>query len=228
MKILVIEDEHKLANALKRGLEHERYAVDLSFTADDGLAQALTQPYDLIVLDRMLPGSIDGIKVCEALRAQRNHTPILLLTAKDRVADRVEGLNAGADDYLVKPFSFDELLARLRALARRPAAVSETTLSVADVVLDPTTFDVRRNGQTVQLSKTEFSLLAFLMRHPYQILSKDAIIQHVWDFDADILPNTVEVYMKYLRDKLEKPFAGPRLIHTVRGFGYRLGTRPAA
>ncbi len=228
MRVLVIEDEPKLANALKRGLTQERYVVDLSQTADDGLAQAVVQPYDLIILDRMLPGSIDGIKVCQALRAQRNHTPILLLTAKDRVADRVEGLNAGADDYLVKPFSFDELLARLRALARRPAAVAATKLTVADIVLDPTTFEVRRAGQLVELSKTEFALLSFLMRHPYQIVSKDTIIQHVWDFDADVLPNTVEVYMKYLRDKLEKPFPGPRLIQTVRGFGYRLGTRPGA
>jgi DNA-binding response OmpR family regulator len=225
MKLLIVEDELKLAKALKKGLEQERFIVDLAHTADDGLAQAMVDEHDLVILDRMLPGSIDGIKICQALREQRKHMPILLLTAKDRVKDRVEGLNAGADDYLVKPFSFEELLARVRALLRRPASVVTKNLQLADLSLNPQTFEVTRSGQVLQLSKTEFSLLEYLMRHPYQILSKDTIIQHVWDFDADILPNTVEVYMKYLRDKIDKPFNSQPLIQTVRGFGYKIGNR---
>lgn len=225
MKLLIIEDELKLSKALKKGLEQERFVVDLAHTADDGLAQAMVDEHDLIILDRMLPGSIDGIKVCQTLREQRKNIPILLLTAKDRVKDRVDGLNAGADDYLVKPFSFEELLARVRALLRRPASVVTKNLQLADLSLNPQTFEVSRAGQSIQLSKTEFSLLEYLMRHPYQILSKDTIIQHVWDFDADILPNTVEVYMKYLRDKIDKPFNSQSLIQTVRGFGYKIGNR---
>lgn len=228
MKLLIIEDELKLAKALKRGLEQERFAVDLAHTADEGLAQALVDEHDLVILDRMLPGSIDGIKICLALREQKKQVPILLLTAKDRVSDRVDGLNAGADDYLVKPFSFEELLARVRALLRRPKDVLSKQLQLDDLSLNPSTFEVRRSGQAVHLSKTEFSLLEYLLRHPYQILSKETIIQHVWDFDADILPNTVEVYMKYLRDKIDKPFATQPLIQTVRGFGYRIGNRTAA
>ncbi len=223
MKILLVEDEPKLAAAIKRGLEQERFVVDVSPTADDGLGQALVEPYDLVILDRMLPGNTDGIGVCRALRDQGRTFPILLLTAKDRVSDRVEGLDAGADDYLVKPFAFDELLARLRALTRRPVALAERTLRFRDVTLDPDTFDVARAGTPIRLSKTEFSLLAFLLRHPSRIVSKETIIQHVWPFDATILPNTVEVYVKYLREKIDKPFDGPPLLETVRGFGYRLG-----
>lgn len=221
MRILIIEDEHKIAQALKRGLEQEHYAVDLAFDGDEGLATAEADSYDLIVLDRMLPGK-DGIAICEELRKQGNHTPILMLTAKDHVRDRVQGLDAGADDYLVKPFSFEELLARMRALLRRPHEAMATVLEVADLQLDPANYAVVRAGQNISLSSKEFALLEYLMRNAGRVLSKDTIMSHVWDFDADILPNTVEVYIGYLRNKIDKPFHSANLIHTRRGFGYTL------
>ena len=224
MKILVIEDEHKIANAIKRGLTQENYAVDVAYDGDSGLSSALAEDYDLIVLDRMLPGSIDGIGICKQLRAKDNHCPILFLTAKDQIRDRVAGLDAGADDYLVKPFAFEELLARIRALLRRPHDNSGVVLSVDDLTLDTVTFAVKRGDQPINLSKREFALLEYLMRNSGRIVTKDAIMNHVWDFDADILPNTVEVYMGYLRTKVEKPFKDSKLlIHTARGFGYRFG-----
>jgi DNA-binding response OmpR family regulator len=223
MRILIVEDEHKIAQALKRGLEQEHYAVDLAFDGDDGLATAEAENYDLIVLDRMLPGK-DGIAICQELRKQGNHTPILMLTAKDHVRDRVQGLDAGADDYLVKPFSFEELLARMRALLRRPHEAMSTVLEVADLQLDPANYTVVRQGTVINLSSKEFSLLEYLMRNAGRVLSKDTIMSHVWDFDADILPNTVEVYIGYLRNKIDKPFDAEPLIHTRRGFGYTLGT----
>lgn len=222
MRILIVEDEHKIAQALKRGLEQEHYAVDLAFDGEDGLASAEAESYDVIVLDRMLPGK-DGITICQELRKQGNHTPILMLTAKDHVRDRVQGLDAGADDYLVKPFSFEELLARLRALLRRPHEAMSTVLEVADLQLDPANYTVVRQGTPINLSSKEFSLLEYLMRNAGRVLSKDTIMSHVWDFDADILPNTVEVYIGYLRNKIDKPFKGDPLIHTRRGFGYTLG-----
>jgi len=221
MRILIIEDEHKIAQALKRGLEQERYAVDLEFDGEDGLAAAEAESYDLIVLDRMLPGK-DGMDICRDLRDKGNHTPILMLTAKDRISDRVQGLDAGADDYLIKPFSFEELLARIRALLRRPHEAASTTLEVGDLQLDPANFTVIRDGQHITLSGKEFALLEYLMRNAGRTLSKDMIMNHVWDFDADILPNTIEVYIGYLRNKIDKPFDGPNLIHTRRGFGYTL------
>jgi DNA-binding response OmpR family regulator len=225
MRILVVEDEHKIANAIKQGLEQHTYAVDVAYDGDDGLAMATTEPYDLIILDRMLPGSIDGIGILQKLRAARNHTPVLLLTAKDRVLDRAEGLNAGADDYLVKPFAFVELIARVRALLRRPRQAVDTTLQYADLTLDTQDMLVERAGRRIELTPKEFALLEYLMRSPGRILSKETIMQHVWDYDADILPNTVEVYIGYLRNKVDKPFAGPALIHTKRGFGYSFGEK---
>ncbi len=221
MKILVVEDEHKIANAIKRGLEQETYAVDVVYDGDDGLGAARTGDYDAIVLDRMLPGS-DGLDICKTLRKEGIHTPVLLLTAKDQVRDRVAGLNAGADDYLVKPFAFEELLARIRALLRRPSETSGTILQVENLRLDPVTYQVARAGKAITLSKREFALLEYLMRNAGRTLTKDNIIAHVWDFDADVLPNTVEVYMGYLRRKVDKPFKKP-LIQTLRGFGYKLG-----
>ena len=224
MKLLVVEDEHKIANAIKQGLEQESYAVDVAYDGDQGLANALNDEYDMIILDRMLPGNVDGIQICKQLRAKNIHTPILLLTAKDRISDRVTGLDSGADDYLVKPFAFEELLARVRALLRRPSGNGNPVLSVGDLELDPASFAVSRKNKTINLSKREFALLEYLMRNSGRILSKDNIINHVWDFDADVLPNTVEVYMGYLRTKIDKPFKDrPDLIHTVRGFGYRIG-----
>lgn len=225
MRILVVEDEHKIANAIKRGLEQETYAVDVAFDGDTGLASAEADDYDVIILDRMLPGSIDGVGICRNLRDAGNHTPILFLTAKDQVRDRVAGLDAGADDYLVKPFAFEELLARIRALLRRPQDNVGVVLEADTLTLDTASFAVARNSTPIQLSKREFALLEFLMRNQGRVLSKDTIMNHVWDFDADILPNTVEVYMGYLRNKIEKPFKEKQLIHTQRGFGYIFGDR---
>ncbi len=221
MRILVIEDEHKIARAIKQGLTQEKYAVDVEYDADSGLGAALNEAYDAMIIDRMLPGSMEGLDICKKLREAGIHTPVILLTAKDQVRDRVEGLNAGADDYLIKPFSFEELLARLRALLRRPHETKGNVLTVGDLSLDTTTYDVKRANKPITLSAKEYALLEYMMRNAGQVLSKDNIISHVWDFDADILPNTVEVYMGYLRNKIDKPFKNP-LIHTLRGFGYKL------
>jgi DNA-binding response OmpR family regulator len=223
MRILIIEDEHKIANAIKRGLTQENYAVDVEYDAESGLGAALSQPYDLMVIDRLLPGSLDGLDICREVRDKGIHAPILILTAKDQIRDRVQGLNAGADDYLIKPFSFEELLARIRALLRRPHDTTGTTLKVKDLTLNTLTYEVKRSNQSIPLSSKEFALLEYLMRHTGRVISKDTIISHVWDFDADILPNTVEVYIGYLRSKIDKPFKGPALIQTLRGFGYKLG-----
>lgn len=224
MRILIVEDEIKIAGALRKGLEQETFAVDVCMDGEEGLRYALDEPYDLIVLDRMLP-SMDGVKVCQELRKARIHTPILFLTAKDRVRDRVEGLNVGADDYLVKPFAFEELLARVRTLLRRPMHTLNPILKSNNLSLDTQNYAVKRAGKNISLTQREFALLEYLMRHQNNIVTKDAIISHVWDYDADILPNTVEVYIGYLRNKIDKPFGKHQpLIHTVRGFGYKLGT----
>ena len=221
--MLVVEDEPKIARAIKRGLEQETFAVDVCMDGDEGLRYALDEPYDLIVLDRMLPG-MDGVTVCKELRAAGMQTPILFLTAKDKVSDRVDGLNAGADDYLVKPFAFEELLARVRTLLRRPSQLVSPVLRCGNLSLNSQTFEITRAGKAVQVTQREFALLEYLLRHQNQIVTKDAIIAHVWDYDADILPNTVEVYVGYLRGKIDKPFKKEQpLIHTIRGFGYRLG-----
>lgn len=222
MRILIIEDDHKIANAIKKGLEQESFAVDVSYDGRDGLGSALTIDYDLIIIDRMLP-EVDGIKICTALRDKKINAPILFLTAKDKIKDRVEGLNAGADDYLVKPFAFQELLARVRALLRRPSQKVENILTIDDLSLNTLTFEVSRGKTKINLSSKEFSLLEYLMRNPGRILTKDNIISHVWDYDADILLNTVEVYIGYLRNKIDKPFKNkPELIKTARGFGYKI------
>jgi len=223
MKILIIEDEHKIANSIKKGLEQENYAVDIAYDGEKGFDLASVEEYDVIILDLMLPG-MSGLEICKKLRQDKIHTPILILTAKGQVEDKVEGLNAQADDYLVKPFAFAELLARVRALTRRPRTGLNTILKVADISLNSNTYEVARNGKTISLSKKEFSLLEYLMRHPNIILTKDQIINNVWNYDADILPNTVEVYIGYLRNKIDKSFPKqPNLIHTIRGFGYKLG-----
>jgi DNA-binding response OmpR family regulator len=223
MRVLIIEDEHKLASALKKGMEREAYVVDIEFNGDDGLDAALTGSYSLIVLDRMLPGSSDGITICQNLRKQNIHTPIIMLTAKGQLDDRITGLDAGADDYLVKPFAFTELLARVRALLRRPEESLGNQLQIEDLIMNPATFEVRRAERLINLSNKEFTLLQYMMRHQNQVLSKTNLISNVWNFDADILENTVEVYIGYLRNKIDKPFSGPNLIHTIRGFGYRFG-----
>lgn len=225
MRILVVEDEHKIANSIKKGLEQERYAVDVVYSGTDGYDLASVEPYDLLVLDLMLPG-MDGMAICKKLRDQENHTPILILTAKSQLDDKVSGLNSGADDYLTKPFSFEELLARIRALLRRPREAVNSTLSVKNLIMDTAGCKVTRSGVAISLSSKEFALLEYLMRHPNKILKKDTIIAHVWDYNADILPNTVEVYIKNLRDKIDTPFSKELpLINTVRGFGYVIGDK---
>lgn len=223
MRILIIEDEQKIAKALKQGLSQEKFAVDIEFDADSGLGAALSEPYDLMIIDRMLPGSMEGLDIVKQVRDKGVKTPILLLTAKDQVDDRVAGLDGGADDYLVKPFAFDELLARIRALLRRPTETKGRVLKVEDLTLDTVNYEVRRDGKLITLSSKEFALLEYLMRSSGRVLNKDQIIAHVWDFDSDVLPNTVEVYIGYLRSKIDKPFSGPPLLHTLRGFGYKLG-----
>lgn len=219
MRVLIIEDEHKIARALQKALTQETYAVDVSFTGDDGLAMASTEPYDVMIIDRMLPGGIDGLSIVKELRVLSIHTPILLLTAMSATHDKTDGLDAGADDYLAKPFALEELLARVRALLRRPAEQQSSVLTIGDLTLDTVRYTVTRAGRSISLTSKEFALLEFLMRNPGRPLSKEVIISHVWDYDADILPNTVEVYIKYLRNKLETKGETP-LIHTVRGFGY--------
>lgn len=221
MRVLVIEDEHKIARALKKALEQEHYAVDVSFDGDDGYAMATTEPYDVMIVDRMLPGEYDGIGIIKALREKSITTPVLLLTALGRVEDKTEGLDSGADDYLVKPFALEELLARVRALLRRPVEQQTTVLDADDLSLDTAKRKVKRGNKEIRLTSKEFGLLEYLLRNKNRPLSKDTIMQHVWDYDADILPNTIEVYIKYLRAKIDKPF-GKGLIKTVRGFGYKI------
>ncbi|OGL56354.1 DNA-binding response regulator, partial [Candidatus Shapirobacteria bacterium RIFOXYB1_FULL_38_38] len=192
MRILVVEDEHRIANSIKKGLQLEKYAVDLAYTGTDGYDLAVTEEYDLILLDLMLPG-MDGIQICMKLRQKQIHTPILMLTAKSQTDDKIEGLDSGADDYLTKPFSFEELLARIRALIRRPPNSLSNILTIGDISLNTLNFEVKRQNKPITLSGKEFSLLEYLMRHPGQIIKKDQIINHVWDYESNILPNTVEV-----------------------------------
>jgi len=222
MRILIVEDDHMIANAIQMGLEQERYAVDVCYSGTEGLDLALTEEYDAIILDRLLPG-IEGVEICRQLRQQNIHTPVLILTARGQTHEKVEGLDAGADDYLTKPFSFEELLARVRALIRRPKQTVSTTLSVNDIILDTQSYEVTRAGKDIHLSSREFSLLEYLLRNPGKILTKDMIISHVWNYDSDILPNTVEVYIRNLRRKIDAPFTNRSpLIRTVRGFGYKI------
>jgi len=223
MRILVVEDEPKIAQAVKRGLELNGFAVDAVHDGDSGLSYALAEDYDVIVLDRMLPGSLDGVAVCQKLRAEGVHTPVIMLTARGTIGDRVEGLNSGADDYLVKPFSFDELNARVRALLRRPKQQVGNELVVDDLVMNTTNFTVTRGDTPIKLSHKEFALLEYFMHHPGQVITKDMITTHVWDEDSDILPNTIEVYIGYLRNKIDRPFPDSKsLLKTKRGFGYEL------
>lgn len=223
MKILVVEDEHKIANSIKKGLKQELYAVDVAYTGTDGFDLASSEDYDLVVLDILLPGT-GGIEICKKLRELDIHVPILMLTAKGQMEDKVEGLNSGADDYLTKPFAFEELLARIRALTRRPRNSTGTVLAFQDLSLNTISFEVKRADKKIRLSNKEFSLLEYLLRHPNRILTKEQIINHVWNYESDILPNTVEVYIGYLRNKIDKPFSkSPKLIQTIRGFGYKLG-----
>lgn len=220
MRILIIEDEHRIAQALKEGLEQEKYAVDVTFNGLEGFNMAKVDDYDLIILDLMLP-KMDGLEVCQKLREIDKNIPILILTAKDQNKDIVNGLNTGADDYLSKLFSFEVLLARVRTLLRRPHEKLSEVLKVGDLTLNTLTYEVKRANHRIPVSSKEYSLLEYLMRNKGRILSKNNIITHVWDFDADILPNTVEVFINFLRHKVDNPFKKD-LILTVRGFGYKI------
>lgn len=220
MRILVVEDERNIALAIKKGLEIESYAVDIELDGLDGYNAASTEDYDLVILDVMLP-SMDGFEICSRLRNEGSHTPILMLTAKDQNRDVVRGLDLGADDYLAKPFSFEVLVSRVRSLLRRPKEVIPNEIVVGDLILDTVSKSVTRNGNAIMLSSKEFAILEYMMRNNGVVLSKEKIISHVWDFDSDILPNTVEVFMNYLRTKIDKPYKN-HLFHTVRGFGYKI------
>jgi two-component system, OmpR family, response regulator len=220
VQVLVIEDSLKMAGLLKRGLEEEGYAVDVASTGEDGVWMATERPVDAIVLDLMLP-DLDGFEVCGRIRAVGQWAPVLMLTARDSVKDRVRGLDVGADDYLTKPFAFSELTARLRALVRRGGTERPTLLEVGDLKLDPAKRAVLRGSTPIELSPKEFGLLEFFMRHPDEVLTRMQIIEHVWDWAYDGGSNVVDVYVKYVREKIDRPF-GTDSIQTVRGAGYRM------
>jgi two-component system OmpR family response regulator len=220
VRLLLVEDDAKLARAVSRGLRHEGFAVDEAADGEQALLEAAVWDYDAIVLDVLLPGR-DGFEVCRALRERGCWAPVLMLTARGRAADRIGGLDAGADDYLVKPFDFGELLARLRALLRRAPAERPAELRVGDLVVDPATHGVTRAGTPVELSAREFAVLEYLARHPGEAVSRTRLIEHVWDRNFYGSANIVDVYVGYLRRKLEQPFDRP-LIRTVRGVGYVL------
>ena len=220
MRILVVEDEPKIARFIKKGLTEEGYAVDVARDGEEALAFARAAPYDLIVLDLMLP-KIDGITVCRKLRKDDIEVSLLILTAKDSIEDRVLGLDAGADDYLVKPFAFAELLARIRALLRRPQAMSSNVLEVGDLVLDVQKHRVERGGVQVELTSRELSLLEYMMRNPCQVLTRTQIMEHVWNYDFYAGSNVVDVYIRYLRKKIDEGH-DDKLIKTMRGVGYSI------
>ncbi len=219
MKILIVEDEKKVANFVRKGLQEEGYAVDVANNGEDGLALATSVPYDLIILDIYLP-KLDGIQVLTKAREQKVATPILLLTVRATIEDKVLGLNAGADDYLTKPFAFEELLARVRALLRRRGD-ADTFLRVGDLVLDPVRRTVTRGTRRIDLTAKEFSLLEYLMRNAERVLTRTMIIEHIWNYDFDNETNVVDVYVNYLRRKIDDG-SDKKLIHTIRGVGYMM------
>jgi two-component system, OmpR family, response regulator len=220
MRVLIVEDEIKMASLVRRGLRGEGLAADVAIKGEDALWMAASTSYDVIVLDVMLPG-IDGFETCRRLRREGIWAPVLMLTARDAIDDRVAGLDGGADDYLTKPFSFAELLARLRALARRGPVERPAVLEVGDLRLDPAARRVWRGDTEVSLSAKEFQLLETFMRHPGEVLSRYQLLEHAWDYDYENRSNIVDVYVRYLRDKIDRPF-GIDQLETVRGAGYRL------
>jgi len=221
MKILVVEDEHRIANSIKKGLEQEGCVVDVAYDGETGFDLASTGDYEVIVLDLMLP-KMNGIEICEKLREEEKvQTPVLMLTARGELEDKVKGFRAGADDYLVKPFAFVELLVRVRALSKRPKNSLGEVLKVGELSLDRGKFEAKRGERKIDLSKKEFGLLEYLMRNVGKVMSKEQIINQVWSYEADVLPNTVEVYMGYLRKKIDKKEEKP-LLKTKRGFGYKI------
>jgi DNA-binding response OmpR family regulator len=218
MRILLVEDERKLANAIIRALKLQNYAADTAYDGTTGLDLAIGESFDLILLDVMLPG-INGIELCRQIRENGVHTPILILTAKGQVADKVIGLDVGADDYMVKPFSFEELFARIRALIRRPQEVNQPVLKINNLTLNPLSYEVQRNTHHIQLSAKEFAILEYLMRQKNTVVTRDQLIAHIWNYDTNILPNVVEVHIKHIRDKIDEPHS-VSFIQTVRGRGY--------
>jgi heavy metal response regulator len=220
MRTLLVEDEKKIAEFIRRGLKEEGYAVDVAGDGQEGHFLATTQTYDVIILDWMLP-QMDGVTLCRQLRQEKITTPVLMLTAKDTVADRVKGLDAGASDYLVKPFAFEELLARLRALLRRFEGQEQTVLKAADLSMDLVTHTVTRQGRKVTLTAKEFALLEYFLRHKGEVVTRTMLSEHVWDMHFDSFTNVIDVYVNYLRKKIGKDPSKP-LIQTVRGRGYIL------
>lgn len=221
MQILIVEDEMKIAQVLQKALSEEHYSTDVAHDGEEALYKFLVNDYDLIILDIMLP-IIDGITVCKKIREKNTGIPILMLTAKDAIDDRIRGLDSGADDYLVKPFSFGELSARVRALLRRGNKADPAVLSISDLTLNPATKTVNRGGKDVHLTSREFALLEYFMRHPNTVISKTELLEHVWDFNYEGLSNIIETYIKYLRKKLHTTTTSQQLIHTMRGSGYIL------
>ena len=220
MKILLIEDDKHIVGFLKKGLKEEGYLVEVAYDGEDGLCLSENEGFVLIILDILLP-KLDGFELCRRLRAKGNSTLILMLTAKDDIEDRVRGLDVGADDYLVKPFAFEELLARIRALMRRQKNAEGSVLKVGDLTLNLLTREAKRGEITIELTAKEFELLRFLVYHPGQVFTRTQIVEHVWGYDFDYYSNVVDVYIKYLREKVDNPFEH-KLIHTVRGMGYKI------
>ena len=220
MKLLIVEDDRKIADSLKKGLVNEGYTVEVSYDGEEGLELAEISKPDLIILDRLLP-KVDGIKFIERLRNQNIPTPILMLSALGQTEEKIEGLNTGADDYLSKPFSFDELLARIKSLLRRPQEYTGDEIKIKNITLDLQNYLVKIDSNIVSLSKKEFQLLEFLIRNKNKIVSKDKIIDNVWEYDSDVLPNNVEVFIASIRNKVEKPY-NITLIQTFRGLGYKI------
>jgi len=224
MRILIVEDDRKVAEFLKKGLKEEQYAVDVCADGDEGLFQAQVNEYDLIILDVMLPKK-NGFAVCREIRSSAILTPILMLTARDQVEDRVKGLQEGADDYLPKPFAFEELLARIKALLRRNQDYKTRNLAVGDLEMDPISRKVTRQGKSISLTGKEYALLEYLLRNKGRTITQTMIIEHVWDMDFDGLSNVVNVYINHLREKIDKGFSR-KYIHTVRGVGYKIDESP--
>ena len=217
MRVLVIEDEHKIANALRRALQQEKYAVDVCYDGDDGYAMATTEPYDVMIIDRMLPGQYDGLAIVRELRSLNIHTPVLLLTALGTVRDKTTGLDTGADDYLVKPFALEELLARVRALIRRPQDQLPNTLTAGDLSIDTTTFEVRRGSVVISLTQKEYALLEYLMRNQNRPLTKEMIISKLWSTSQEYSEGSIRVYINQLKKLFDKD-----TILNIKGVGYKI------